>query len=543
MAFLHRYQVLLLASLFPALSLSNHIQQAFLQYNDIPLITFEPSGTTPQVMDQAVQDALQQCAVRSFLNGTRYRIISSKILAPAPNAKSTEGQFQSTIYDYDHARSVFIDGTPSDLSSITVSDANAQPVPNADELQEAAKIAKLHSSETIGLSMPPVLSEDFADGTSHRILKLALTSEESSRIVHVNMNNSTLLDETSRSMKTLACTAPPRANSSSGDRNPGTMKLQISRRGSVLWTFEATRPSGSSGTRGSGIELKNVKYKGKTLLNQAHVPILNVEYDQPSDGCGPHYRDWQYAELPFQCTGQDLADGFRMCSSPAQTIIDSGVDGGNFHGVGIYVQGAETVLVSQLEAGWYRYITEWRFHENGTLRPIFGFGAVLEGVGCVCKIHRHHAYWRLDFDIGTSGGNVVREFNNPPIMGTSNYHDAVYEVQRPRDASHSRHWEVSNVRTGDTYGIFPGSSDGPSDAFGVGDVWVLRYNPNELDDGVDQTGGTPEQLMAHIDKFMNGESVRDQDVVVWYAGHFRHDQSNDHGESHRLGPELRPLRW
>ena len=41
--------------------------------------------------------------------------------------------------------------------------------------------------------------------------------------------------------------------------------------------------------------------------------------------------------------------------------------------------------------------------------------------------------------------------------------------------------------------IVPGASDGtaassPDSPFGRGDVWVLRYHPNEIDDGVNHTG-------------------------------------------------------
>ena len=56
-----------------------------------------------------------------------------------------------------------------------------------------------------------------------------------------------------------------------------------------------------------------------------------------------------------------IAPGFLLCPTPATTILDTGSDAGNFLGVGIYVQGLEVVVVSEMEAGWYRYISEWRF--------------------------------------------------------------------------------------------------------------------------------------------------------------------------------------
>lgn len=38
-----------------------------------------------------------------------------------------------------------------------------------------------------------------------------------------------------------------------------------------------------------GVELRNVRYRGKLVLFQAHVPILDVRYD--GSACGP-FRDW-----------------------------------------------------------------------------------------------------------------------------------------------------------------------------------------------------------------------------------------------------------
>src|SRR5215213_6876384 len=74
--------------------------------------------------------------------------------------------------------------------------------------------------------------------------------------------------------------------------------------------------------------------------------------------------------------GQTSRREFAVGQAPAQTILESGTDSGNFRGVAIYRQGRETVLVSELKAGWYRYVSRWRFHDDGTIRPRFGFSAV-----------------------------------------------------------------------------------------------------------------------------------------------------------------------
>lgn len=46
---------------------------------------------------------------------------------------------------------------------------------------------------------------------------------------------------------------------------------------------------------------------------------------------------------------------------------------------------------------------------------------------------------------------------------------------------YKRKWKISNTGTGSAYELVPGQ-DGKSDAYGVGDLWALRYHPNEIED-------------------------------------------------------------
>jgi hypothetical protein len=96
--------------------------------------------------------------------------------------------------------------------------------------------------------------------------------------------------------------------------------------GSVeLWNFQLVRPRDSEPVtygKGSGIELRNVFYRSKLVLYRAHVPILNVLYDD-----NVNYRDWQNAETVFQAVGQDpVGPGWRLCTQPPKTILESGTD-------------------------------------------------------------------------------------------------------------------------------------------------------------------------------------------------------------------------
>src|SRR5262249_16549344 len=139
-----------------------------------------------------------------------------------------------------------------------------------------------------------------------------------------------------------------------------------------VWRLQAIRPAASSGISGSGLEVRFCDYKGKRILYRGHMPILNVKYD--GDACGP-YRDWQFDEHCFQCDGTDLGPGFRRANTAPKTACN-GSDSGNFTGVAVYETNCELILTTEMEAGWYRYIQEWRFHRDGSIRPRFKFTAV-----------------------------------------------------------------------------------------------------------------------------------------------------------------------
>ncbi len=96
----------------------------------------------------------------------------------------------------------------------------------------------------------------------------------------------------------------------------------MTRSGEQLWRFLAVRPAASSGTNGSGIELRFVGYRGKRVLYRAHVPILNVKYD--NDACGP-FRDWQNEKGMIQASGSELAPGILHCPQPAKDDLRHGL--------------------------------------------------------------------------------------------------------------------------------------------------------------------------------------------------------------------------
>jgi hypothetical protein len=480
-----------------------------------------------------------------------------------PDEKETRVRlplFKAFIYDYKSNCCYIIKNSGVKSNSLSIEPTSQQPEPTNEEFNRATqllykndeyiKAAAADKKLRIYKPMPPVIAEPNDDGSVDRILTVGIRSsikEISHQIVGVNLSKNTVIR-----FEAIPFGLPgdlggdcgidyiQQPTTPRGTQGQYNVTVRLRSTNEILWKFLVIRPSASSGTRGSGIELRNVFYKGKKVLHMAHAPILNVRYDD--DRCGP-YRDWQYEESNFEAVGTDLAPGIRLCSSPARTIFQSGNDNaGNFRGVAIYAEGDTAVLISEMEAGWYRYITEWRFKANGTIFPRFGFSAVRNS--CVCNVHHHHVYWRLDFDIESASNNIAQEFNDPPIF-SGIWFTIKYETRRSKSSLLKRKWRIKNASSGRGYTIEPGSNDGNRDSFGVGDIWFVRYHgSSEYDDGYNNTFGSADQCKAHIDNFLTGESIFKQDIVVWYGAHFTHDvHDTDHAVGHIVGPTLKPINW
>jgi hypothetical protein len=524
-----------------------------------------PRGPDSEAMNAVSHAVVKQTSVRRFLKGARHRLLSTALIESESEVKprgisALPKRYRTTIYDYTNNRAILVDGRLDNLKRIQVSESGHQPLPTREELDAAVKILLQHPELGPAIddkrlqpspAMPPLIEMEQADGRVERTISVGLlpTSEGvRHEIVGVNLIRQSVIrfergaPEGAQANNSIC--GLPYTQQATAQGIPGQVWVTVTQGGTVLWKFLAVRPAASSGTRGSGLELRYVDYRGKRVLYRAHVPILNVKYD--SGPCGP-YRDWQNQEGMIQAIGTDVAPGFRLCSAPATTILDTGSDTGNFLGVAIYVKGQEVVLVSEMEAAWYRYISEWRLHADGTIRPRFGFSA--RQSSCVCTTHHHHPFWRFDFDIGTQfWKNRVREFNDPPLFPPSNWHTKTFEIRRPRDPTRQRKWRVENTVTGQGYDVIPGPDDGvatssPDWDYPRGDVWILRYHGSELDDGYNNTigPGTP----ANLDGFVNGEPISNHDVVIWYAAHVTHDVGAEPPGTfgHIAGPTLKPVNW
>jgi hypothetical protein len=499
--------------------------------------------------------ALQSAAVKGMLRGSsRHRLLQ---VVPVEALDEANGRFyvaecEAVVYDYARNRTLRARGAPG-AARLQVTSDNTQPVPSGEEFQDAVRLVAqspvwgplLESGYVRPYEVIPPVLEPLGDEVVERTLFVGLYSRPRrfNRIVAVNMVRREVAGQevVPRGTRVLGgvcgpdvafCLRNPRGT-------PGTARIQWpAPPAEPLWDFVVTRPAASTGLNGSGVDIKNVTYKGERVLRQAHVPVLNVEY--AGNACGP-FRDWLWDESCFEADGNDIpgAPGIRWCDTPPQTITESHEDGGNFKGVAVYEHADGSLrLLSQTSAGWYRYVSEFRFYPDGRIAPRFRFAGVADT--CVCNPHNHHAYWRFDFDI-LGEKNICDEWSKDQWVPIRR------ETHRTRQMETELLWRVRHQKKDVGYEIHPGPDDGVGDLFSGPDQFVLQRREKEIDDGHGLIG-PPGNAQADLVKFVQAKNnIYKRNLVIWYAAHFIHTQPEAAAlhdeEEHDLGPTLVPFNW
>ncbi len=271
-----------------------------------------------------------------------------------------------------------------------------------------------------------------------------------------------------------------------------------------IWDFCWTRPSATMQPDGEGIRITQVFYKGRQIWKDGGMPVLNVKY--APGGCGGGglcFRDWFDSERSFACAPVPSAGYCTGTTTPVSTVCNHpGTDAGSFAGVAVVDKGTSVKLTSQTQAGWYRYISTWEFFSDGRVIPGMDITAVNNS--CVAFTHRHHGYWRFDFDLDASPNNFVESIGpteSTRITTERTWIDKVNERSRwrfGRQGSSTRAYLIRESKDG--------YSDG--DTFGKIDGAVLAYKSNELHDS---SSGCD----INIAPYLTTESVNNTDLVFW----------------------------
>jgi subtilisin-like proprotein convertase family protein len=505
----------------------------------------------------ATWDGVSAALEDRFQPGKSSRFANKRVVSLRPSETSPT-QYEATVYDYEKQRAfeLVVDADGRELSRRPSMD---QPARSPAELADAYTIVSEHPAYAKGLAkgelqiyeaMPPVT----VDGLGRRLINVGIMSPPTAghpltknEIVSVSIPTGEVVKyaggapETSRA-NLFAC-GPGSSGCSASTATCAYYHVSWPAADPV-WELNVRHPSCTSSVQGdgTGLELTDVYYRGRLILKRAEVPVLNVKY--AGDSCGP-FRDWLTSEDCFSAVGTDAAPGMRVTTAPPSTLCETAVDSGNFKGVALYDQGNALWLMTETNAGWYRYVMEWKLYLDGTIEPIFGFGATSNN--CTCNDHYHHAYWRLEWAIdATVNGGVDDPATGITTLerhraGTAEEYDPVTtegSFIRPLVEPSLDTFRIRNPLTGNGYIIQPGGKDGTAnnDPYGKWDLTALALNSSQIND---PSGDTSINIGSWINAETLGTTKR---LVTWYHATWEHDDPGGTGEACEVvGPKIVPL--
>ncbi|MEU2060247.1 copper amine oxidase [Streptomyces sp. NPDC013455] len=319
----------------------------------------------------------------------------------------------------------------------------------------------------------------------------------------------------------------------------------------------------------AGLVLENVSYRPKgeakpiKVLNSARLGQIHVPYDD-----GRH----EYYDLTGETFGQDLQP-LTPGECPGGTIKTVRVpDGdprprdvkglctttrsrGHAYRMHDYAtekvhqqQGRDLLVYTVNQVGWYEYITEWRFQDDGTVTMNVGATGSLswgdynardgrgwpigKGAKDYATSHSHNVFWRLDFGLDGSSRTKVERYDSTVSAPARRQEGPTARTTRTKvakefadDHKAYRWWRVVSA-TGKnkdgharSYELVPGPTTRyPGRGFTRHDVYVTQYDPCELFASRNLTcaAGHPKS----VEKWVGGQTLTHP--VVWMNVGFHH---------------------
>lgn len=254
---------------------------------------------------------------------------------------------------------------------------------------------------------------------------------------------------------------------------------------------------------GAGLNIRDVFYDNERVFWKASHPVIRVKYNNNS--CGPYADRINSGNLLkiSNCGNKKVCQ--RSFSSSGKNWLELGV---------------------LAKIGQYQIYQAWYFSHDGQI------DVRMWGRGLQCNVdHDHHAYWRMDFDIDGAGGDQVFVFDsNRPNEGWGpGWHKFTNELNDVKNAATSRKWFVRDNSTSHGFWVLPGPSR-PADSFSTKDMGVRRYRSSEDEPW-------PFGAWGHLG-YLNGESVEERDIIIWYVGHLFHPASAGPNQWEWVGPYL-----
>ncbi len=307
-----------------------------------------------------------------------------------------------------------------------------------------------------------------------------------------------------------------------------------------------------------GVVLKEVSYEtpggiSRNVLKEAALAGINIAYDDGSP-----------SQRPAQLTN---GGGLGINT---QTLTQSDCQGGTLHYDGsnailcakivrrgyIYKaytnvkQGYALVLESRVSIGAHSYIIRWKLYDDGTIEPKVGlagrlsiignnqnYGWELDNNNRIGVSFNTSYFFKLDFDLAADGSNeLIEEFEVTPsasrLQKSLSVSTLTSETSRSLSADLKRSWRIRDAASGVS------NSDGRPISYHIeplhhahqytgksaenwlqNDIHFTQYDSCERLFIDNPTAGG---CGSNITDFINGESIQNQDIVIWYKLNYHH---------------------
>ncbi|GAA3157923.1 copper amine oxidase [Nonomuraea roseoviolacea] len=296
-----------------------------------------------------------------------------------------------------------------------------------------------------------------------------------------------------------------------------------------------------------GLTLNHVVYTPRggapqNVLRSAALAQIHVPYDSGE----PRYHDLgSLGESAIALTAADCPGGERRGTYVCVTTRARGhahlKDGFGDEEARRSRQGEELVVLSGYQVGWYAYVAEWVFGDDGSITPRLGATGSLAGTVTTPghgwpigvgrrhfeESHSHNVFWRLDFDVDAATRDAVEQYDfagtgtKRRFMVRTRFATETRAVNRrmrwwrvldPRALNADRHpisWEIDNSDSAE----YRGPAD---EAFTRADLYVTQYHACERL----ATQNPLPRCRNSVDRYVSGERLTDP--VVWVNVDFHH---------------------
>lgn len=284
-------------------------------------------------------------------------------------------------------------------------------------------------------------------------------------------------------------------------------------------------------------------------ISQIHVPYDDngARYHDVSDyGLGGRY-------IPGM-SNAECPDGKLHRYDNKNAVCSQLTKQNNAYRFGSTAASQETLKVFSISSvGAYTYMPQWVFYDDGQIEPSMiatgslqrqttrdSYGWLLDE-GKIGLSHIHNYFWRLDFDLGgTANDDIVQEINYNVSSGKRqrSLTPLTSEAARSVSPTQQRSWMISDQTLKNSKNHAMGYELNLS-AAGHREIGP-SYEPFTSNDFYVTKAKSCEQIASHnkrinsctadsLDQFANGESLSDQDLVVWVGLSFYHmPRAEDH---------------